>query len=120
MSVKTTLTGLYQSTSNHFYFRDAKGASVVLEPIGGSLQVFDNPYGVLTNAPSFDWHTTNLRNYIHLIPFNVDLKTMRGVEVKKLGEGTGMLGIPEDFTPPPDLLELHILCQKLKITTLEK
>ena len=45
---------------------------------------------------------------------------MKGVEAKKLGECTGMLGIPGDFTAPPDLLELHILCQKLKITTLEK
>ena len=97
-----------------------KGASVVLEPIGGSLQVFDNPYGVLTNAPSFDWHTTNLRNSIHLIPFNIDLKTMKGVEVKKLGEGAVCWVFQETLHRHPDLLELHILCQKLKITTLEK
>ena len=72
----------YRSTSNHFFFKDASGDSVVLEPVGGRLVVFDNPYGVLTNAPSFDWHSTNLRNYIHLIPFNKDRKSMRGVNVE--------------------------------------
>lgn len=47
----------------HYTLHDADGASLVVEPVGGKLQVYDNPLGVVTNSPSFDWHMTNLRNY---------------------------------------------------------
>ena len=29
------------------------------------LDVWDNPVGVLTNSPDFNWHLTNLRNYMN-------------------------------------------------------
>lgn len=88
------------STSNHFFFMDAKGDKVVLEPKDGVLAVYDNPYGVLTNSPDFHWHVTNLKNYINLKSHNIEEANINGEEVLKLGEGTGMLGIPGDFTPP--------------------
>ena len=53
------------STQQHFFFMDADGSGIVLQPKEGLLLTHDNPYGVLTNAPEFPWHVTNLRNYIH-------------------------------------------------------
>ena len=50
------------SMSNHFFFMDQNGDTIVLEPKKGIHVSVDNPYGVLTNAPDFDWHTTNLKN----------------------------------------------------------
>lgn len=88
------------STANHFFFMDDKGNKVVLEPKDGRLIAFDNPYGVLTNSPSFDWHETNLKNYINLRPENIEEVKFNQVKVSKLGEGTGMIGLPGDFTPP--------------------
>ncbi|WP_182199777.1 linear amide C-N hydrolase [Paraliobacillus salinarum] len=88
------------STTMHFFFMDATGEKVVLEPINGMLVAYDNPYGVLTNAPEFDWHETNLKNYLHLQPENIEKATFNETTVSKLGEGTGMLGVPGDFTPP--------------------
>jgi choloylglycine hydrolase len=31
----------------------------------------DNPLGVLTNSPAFDWHMANLRNYVNFSMTNV-------------------------------------------------
>ena len=50
----------------HYAVHDAQGRSAVIEYVGGHLHIYDNPLGVVTNSPSFDWHQTNLRNFIHL------------------------------------------------------
>lgn len=89
-----------ESAANHFFFMDAKGEKVVLEPKKGKLIVYDNPYGVLTNAPEFPWHCTNLKNYINLKAENTGKNYFNQIETKQLGQGTGMLGLPGDFTPP--------------------
>ncbi|HEY7327837.1 MAG TPA: choloylglycine hydrolase family protein [Gemmataceae bacterium] len=84
----------------HFILTDAKGNCVVLEYLAGELKVFDNPLGVVTNSPSFDWHLTNLSNDVNLTVSNVPKLAMGGKELKALGQGSGMLGLPGDFTPP--------------------
>lgn len=88
------------SISMHFFFKDARGKGIVLEPKEGQLIAYDNPYGVLTNAPEFPWHVTNLKNYIHLQSENVEEKDFNGVTLSKFGEGSGLVGLPGDFTPP--------------------
>ena len=84
----------------HYAVYDKSGKSIVIEPIDGKLVVFDNPFGVLANSPSFDWHMTNLRNYVNLRPENTNTMNLEGKTFKQLGQGTGMMGIPGDFTPP--------------------
>ncbi|MCD6046033.1 MAG: Choloylglycine hydrolase [Gammaproteobacteria bacterium] len=84
----------------HYIVYDKTGASIAIEPLDGKLVVRNNPLGVFTNSPSFDWHMTNLRNYISLNTHNVPEITLNGVNFKELGQGNGMLGLPGDFTPP--------------------
>jgi choloylglycine hydrolase len=84
----------------HYVVYDKTGASLVIEPVGGKLVVHDNPLGILTNSPSFDWHMTNLRNYIALNPRNVPPVKIDGTTFRALGQGSGMLGLPGDFSPP--------------------
>ena len=60
----------------------------------------DNPVGVLTNSPTFDWHMTNLKNYVNLRAVNSKPITINGEKFDALGQGTGMLGLPGDYTPP--------------------
>jgi len=43
---------------------------------------------------------TNLRNYIALDPRNVPPIEISGETFRQFGEGSGMLGLPGDFTPP--------------------
>lgn len=84
----------------HYIVFDKNSKCLVIEPIDGQLISYDNPLGVFTNSPSFDWQMTNLRNYIHLTPYNVKPVELDGVVLNPLGQGSGMVGIPGDFTPP--------------------
>jgi choloylglycine hydrolase len=84
----------------HWIVYDKSGKSLVIEPIAGKLVLSDNPLGVLTNSPSFDWHMTNLRNYIALSPRDVPPVKLDGKTFASFGMGAGMLGLPGDFTPP--------------------
>lgn len=84
----------------HFIVTDATGRSVVLEHVEGELKVHQNPLGVMSNSPAFDWHITNLSNYVNLTVSNVPRLDVDGTELKAFGQGTGMLGLPGDFTPP--------------------
>ena len=84
----------------HYVVYDRTGASIAIEPVGGKLVVADNPLGVMTNSPSFDWHMTNLRNYISLDPRNAGPVKIDGESFSQLGQGSGMVGLPGDFTPP--------------------
>ncbi len=66
----------------------------------GTLKVYDNPIGVITNSPPFDWHIANLHNYINLTAFNAPPLKLAGVEFSQFGQGSGLLGLPGDGTPP--------------------
>lgn len=93
----------------HWAFRDAKGGSIVIEYVNKQLMVYENPIGVLTNAPTFDWHINNLRNHINLTNINVAGLTLGKTTLKPLGQGTGLLGIPGDYTPPSRFLRATAL-----------
>jgi choloylglycine hydrolase len=84
----------------HYIVFDKEGNCLVIEPIDGKLITYDNRLGTFTNSPTFDWHMTNLRNFINLTPFNAKPVTLDGVLLEPFGEGSGMVGMPGDFTPP--------------------
>ena len=84
----------------HYIVHDAAGKSIVIEYVGGKLNIHDNPLGVLTNSPAFDWHMTNLRNYVNFSMTNVPPVQLGSIKLLPFGQGSGMLGMPGDFTPP--------------------
>jgi choloylglycine hydrolase len=84
----------------HLIVHDRTGAAAVVEWVGGVRQVHDNPIGVATNSPPFDWHLTNLRNYVNQTAMDVPALALGSESLAPLGQGTGMLGLPGDFTPP--------------------
>jgi len=79
---------------------DRNGKSVVIEPLDKSLKLYDDPLGVITNSPTFDWHMTNLRNYVNLSALNVPPLDLGGIKLAQFGQGSGLRGTPGDFTPP--------------------
>ena len=62
--------------------------------------MFDNKVGAMTNSPNYDWHLLNLRNYATLTPSSARPRSIDGVSLAPFGAGSGMLGLPGDFTPP--------------------
>jgi choloylglycine hydrolase len=84
----------------HLSVHDRSGRAVVVEWVGGSQVVHDNPVGVLTNSPPFDWHLANLRNHVNLTASDLPPVELAHLQIQPLGKGSGMLGLPGDFTPP--------------------
>jgi choloylglycine hydrolase len=99
--VNTVVEALGGPAPLHFIVRDPFGKSLVIEPLQGKLKLYDNPVGVMTNSPTFDWHLTNLRNYRGLVTENVgDVVLRDDFELRPFGLGGGMFGLPGDATPP--------------------
>lgn len=85
----------------HWRIAEPNGRMVVLEVVEGVPHFYENELGVLTNAPGFNWHMTNLNNYVNLEPGSAADNTLKpGITLHSLGHGSGMLGLPGDFTPP--------------------
>ncbi len=95
----------------HFFLQDRSGKSLVVEPVDGTLKVHDAPLGVMTNAPTYDWHMTNLANYINLSVKDVDSVKVGSVTVNAFGSGAGLLGLPGDFTPPSRFVRAVVYSQ---------
>lgn len=84
----------------HYVFQDGTGASVVVEPsVEGGYEVYDNPVGVFTNSPKFDWHLINLQNYVGLSDQIAGDIQMGDLHIFSNGKGSGMRGLPGDYTP---------------------
>jgi len=88
------------SPEAHYIVHDASGNSIVIEYVGGKLQVYDDLLGVVTNSPAFDWQMTNLRNYVNFSMSNAAPVKVGPITLAPFGQGSGMLGLPGDFTPP--------------------
>lgn len=84
----------------HLLVSDPTGEQVVIEWDRGKPKIFEAPLGVITNAPTYDWHMTNLRNYVNLSPVAIPAKKIEQLDFSPLGGGSGMIGLPGDFTPP--------------------
>ena len=97
----------------HWIATDRSGKSIVIEPVEGKLVIHDNPLGVITNSPTFDWHMTNLRNFIYLNPLNVPPVKLDGIKFDQLGQGSGLGGMPGDFTPPSRFVRAAVFSQSV-------
>lgn len=81
----------------HYKVADRHGKAIVIEFVNGKAKIFDSA-GVITNNPTYDWHITNLQNYVGLQTKNhEDVKFMK-TKYEKLSNGTGGIGLPGDFT----------------------
>lgn len=100
----------------HLIVVDSTGAAITIEFDGG-LRVFDNPLRVLTNAPTFDWHEINIRNYVNLSPVAVPARELASVDFAPIGAGAGFLGLPGDFTPPSRFVRAVAWSQTKRLTT---
>lgn len=89
-----------RSSTVHWRFTEPSGRQVVLEIVNEVMHFYENPLGVLTNSPGIEWHWTNLNNYINLQPGNAPEHSFGPLAMKSFGHGSGMLGLPGDFTPP--------------------
>ena len=81
----------------HFMLAD-KNKSVVVEPLKEGIKIYDNPVGAMTNNPTFDFHLTNLSNYLNISPVEATNTFCTQFPLQPLGHGSGGLGLPGDTT----------------------
>ena len=84
----------------HWRIAEPSGRQVVLEIIDGHYNIHENKIGVLTNSPDFNWHVTNLNNYVNLYPGVAKSQMWNGVELSSISAGSAFHGIPGDVTSP--------------------
>lgn len=95
---KVVVTGVpYKQMNNmllplHLAIHDRNKKSIVVEFVGGKMQIYDNPYNVMTNDPPFPEQVKNLARYRELT--NAE---------------TGMIGLPGDSSPPSRFARLYVL-----------
>ncbi|MGV8905110.1 MAG: linear amide C-N hydrolase [Acetobacterium sp.] len=87
-------------TPLHWIVTDKSGNTIVIEPMMSGLVIHDNPLGVMSNSPDFDWHLTNIRNYIGINPFKIEPLKLDGLTFAPFGNGARTIGLPGDYTPP--------------------
>ena len=94
----------------HFLITDKSGKNIVIEFINGQMHIFNQTAGVLTNSPNYDWHMTNLRNYLSLSNQGTNQRVAaKGYNVTQLGQGGGSIGLPGDYTPPSRFVKTTFL-----------
>lgn len=85
----------------HFKVVDPSGNSRIIEIVNdGEVKLYEPYLGVITNSPTYDWHVINQRNYLGLSDQPNPARNFEGQELAPLGGGSGMIGLPGDFTPP--------------------
>lgn len=92
----------------HWRFTQADGRQIILEIIDGNTRFYDS-IGVLANSPSYEWHLTNLNNYINLHPGIAAPHKLDGLTLQSFSNGTGLLGLPGDFSSPSRFVRAAIL-----------
>ncbi len=97
-----------QLPSLYFVMFDATGKGIVIEFLDGKLVVQDNPVGVATNDPTFDWQLTNLQNFVGISGVNTNERRLGNLDVKTHASGNGLIGLPGDTMPSSRFIRLVI------------
>lgn len=72
--------------------------SITVESVKEGLKVYDNPVGVLTNNPSFDYQMFNLNNYMSLSRNEPADNFSKDLKLSAYCRGMGALGLPGDLS----------------------
>ena len=81
----------------HWMISDKK-RSIVAEPLKDGLRIYDNPFEVLTNNPPFEYHCTNVSNYMGLSAGLSTSQFRERIPVKNYSLGMGAMGLPGDYS----------------------
>ena len=81
----------------HWLIAD-RTSSIVVEPMTDGLQIHDNPVGILTNNPPFDFHLHNLGLYRNVSAKTQESRFSDFCPLPPWSNGMGGLGLPGDFS----------------------
>ena len=117
----------------HWAVDDAQGNHAVLEVLDGTMRIYDNTVGVMTNDPPYPWQLNNLNQYSALSPKAVPTRNAVAVQISEAepdwrrnyglaalggfvpfnGQGFGfnLFGLPGSFSPADRFVRMFYLKQ---------
>lgn len=105
-----------QLTPLHWSISD-KDKSIVLESTINGINIYDNPYNVLTNNPDFGYHKLNINNYINLSATYPKNKLCPNLDLKPFSFSFGSIGLPGDYSSPSRFIKALFLINNTKDVT---
>lgn len=81
----------------HWIISD-KHRSLTVEPLKDGLKIYKNSLGILTNNPNFDYHVTNLNNYMNITVHRPVNRFSDKAELAPYSLGMGGIGLPGDLS----------------------
>lgn len=81
----------------HWIIADSKKV-ITIEPLDDGIKIYDNPVGVLTNNPTFDYHLFSLNNYRNISPYEKQSEFSKDFELTKYSRGLSAVGLPGDLS----------------------
>lgn len=100
----------------HWHLADRR-ESLVIECMADGMHIHENPVGVLTNNPPFDFHRQNLVQYMGLTALYPDNRMTDKIDLRPFGRGLGSFGLPGDASPASRFvraafLKLNSVCEE--------
>lgn len=80
----------------HWIIADRSGA-ITVESMADGLKIYENPVGVLTNNPPFDYHMIHLCDYLNLTHQPPENR-FGSIELVPYSRGMGAMGLPGDLS----------------------
>ncbi len=84
-------------TPLHWIISD-KSRSIVVEPLSTGIQIHENPVGILTNNPPFDYQMMHLNQFMNLSKKPAVNHFSEQYPLHSYSRGMGAFGLPGDFS----------------------
>lgn len=104
----------------HMCLRDTNGNSAVIEFIDGKMYIHKNAGNVLTNAPTYEWHLSNIEEYKSLLQPSVNNSNPKFSDrvinyadtiSSSRPEVAQLVGLPGDFSAAARFVRSYILSE---------
>ena len=95
--VDIPFSSAYPLSPLHWIIAD-RNASIVVETTSSGLAIYDDPVGILTNNPPFDYHMHNLCNYMNLTREEPNNRFADQITLIPYSRGIGGMGLPGDLS----------------------
>lgn len=103
----------------HWIISD-KTKSLTIESVKTGFKIYENPVGVLTNNPTFDYHLMNLNNYMSLHEGKSENEFSNELKFNNYSLGLGALGLPGDYSSASRFIKATFVKYKSKSGSSEK
>lgn len=87
----------YPLSPLHWIIAD-RDTAITIEPMQGGMKIHDNPIGILTNNPPFDYHMYHLADYMNLTRHPAENRFSDKMSLKPYSNGLGGMGLPGDLS----------------------